>query len=71
MIVYKPTFFVVFIDEDNRTVTGLTLAEARRLAEAHVGNRSCARPIPNEETYLYGPGDGTTSVMIRREFELE
>lgn len=28
-----------------------------------------AKPFPNEPTYLYGPGDGTTSVLIRRHRE--
>lgn len=41
--------------------------EAHRVAQEHVGNRSYTKPFPNEPTYLYGPGDGTTIVTMRRE----
>lgn len=70
MIRYKSTFFLYRLST-NETITGLTLAEAKAKAEAICRNRSYAKPMPNEETYLLGPGDGTTECMIRREFELE
>lgn len=43
---------------------------ARAAAEAYVGNTRFAKPFPNEETYLYGPGDGTTTVMVRQDIEI-
>lgn len=33
-------------------------------AERMVGNRSCAHP-PGTDMYLYGPGTGETTVMVR------
>lgn len=47
------------------------LASAQLAAEKYCGNRRYAKPFPNEDTYLYGPGDGTTSVMVRKCFELK
>ena len=46
-----------------------SVEDARTFAENYVGNRSCNKPFPNEDTYMYGPGDGTTSVMVRRDIE--
>ncbi len=43
-----------------------SLEEAQQAAEAYCGNSRYAKPFKREETFLYGPGDGTTSVMIRR-----
>lgn len=40
---------------------GPAIARAERI----VGNRAGACPFPDRSTYLYGPGDGTTSVMVR------
>jgi len=41
-----------------------TQAEAQRVAEQFVGNRSAANPAPG--LFLYGPGDGTTTCIVRR-----
>lgn len=68
MIKYKSTYFLHRVST-NETIEGLTLAEAKAKAEAICGNRSYARPIPGEECYILGPGDGTTECMIRREFD--
>lgn len=43
--------------------------EAMTAAENSVGNRSFAKPFPNDETYLFGPGDGTTSIMVKQDSE--
>lgn len=52
------------LDDNNRTVyAGPSLAEARRVASALVGNSSFAR---TDDIHLYGPGDGSTSVMVRQ-----
>lgn len=67
-IVYKDTYTVYYLDSNTQR-DGLTATEAHTLAAQHVGNRSYSKPIPTDETYAYGPGDGTTSVIIRREWE--
>lgn len=46
-----------------------SLVEAQQAASDYCGNRSYAKPFTHEETYLYGPGDGSTSVMIRQDVE--
>jgi hypothetical protein len=45
------------------------LRDALNAAENHVGNSSFAKPFPEEDTYFYGPGDGTTSVIVREDVE--
>lgn len=37
---------------------------AQRRAEAMVGNSACAHP-PHSDLYMYGPGTGETTVMVR------
>jgi hypothetical protein len=61
------TFFVHFLDESGPDVNGLSLAQAKAIASDHVGNNNYTKPFPDEETYLYGPGDGTCYVMVRPE----
>ncbi len=68
MITRKGTFTVRYMDED-REEHFATEREAHIAAQDHVGNRSAARCFPNENTYLYGPGDGTTSVMVREDVD--
>lgn len=41
--------------------------KACEAAEDYCGNGVYTRPFPEEETRLYGPGDGTTSVMVRQD----
>jgi hypothetical protein len=48
-----------------------SLQEALDAATQYVGNRSYTKPFPRESTYLFGPGDGTTSVMVREDVEFE
>lgn len=46
--------------------------EAMQAARNYCGNNKYTTLWANsgeEESYLFGPGDGTTSVMIRRDFE--
>jgi hypothetical protein len=68
MIIHKNTFTCYFTNS-NTQKTFPSLWEAQQAAEAYCGNASWRKPFPREETYLYGPGDGTTSVMIRQDFE--
>jgi hypothetical protein len=42
-----------------------SVSAARRLAESAVGNRSYAAPGGRGKMFLYGPGDGSTTVMVR------
>lgn len=60
--------YTVYYTNSDTTREVDTLEEARELAEKYVGNSSATRPFPEEGTYLYGPGDGTTSVMVREKF---
>jgi hypothetical protein len=48
--------------EDNSTKYFASRSRAVRFAEGIVGNNSAAQPFIG--TLLYGPGDGTTSVML-------
>jgi len=67
-IVHKDTFTVYFLNSDTeKQFAGKP--EAMAAAMVYVGNSSYAKPFPNEDTYFYGPGDGTTSVIVRRDFE--
>lgn len=40
-------------------------------AERYVGNRVYTRPFKEENTRLYGPGDGSTTVMVRQDVHFE
>ena len=53
--------------EPNEKTVYDDLDAARNAAEAIVGNNSAANPAPC--MYMYGPGDGTTTVMLRPHFE--
>ena len=63
-------FFVFFMDS-GQTLYFDSEAEAHKVAQAYVGNSAASQPFPNENTYMYGPGDGTASVMVREELKLE
>lgn len=53
------------LDSDNRLVyAGPSRQKAMRVAAALVGNNSYAGP--SGDIYLYGPGDGSTSVIVRQ-----
>mgnify|MGYP001612652923 CR=1 FL=1 len=67
-IIKKPTFTCYFMNSDTEKQFP-SLAEALVAAEKYCGNRRYAKPIPQDEIYLYGPGDGTTSVMVRQDIE--
>ena len=43
--------------------------EAVAAAERYVGNNNYVKPFPTENTRLYGPNDGTTSVMVRQDVD--
>ncbi len=68
MRVYTGKYSVRFLESDETQVAN-DLAAALKVASDHVGNNSYAQPFPG--TYLFGPGDGTTSVMVRRESKIE
>ena len=69
-IIHKGTYFLIFENLNGKKIEHLSFEEARRLAEDHVGNDVFTK-IPGENTYLYGPGDGTTSVFMREEIEFD
>jgi len=68
MIIRKGTFTCRFMNSDT-SKTFPSLEEAMKAAEQYCGNSSCSKPFPQENTFFYGPGDGTTSVMIREDIE--
>ena len=68
MIIHKGTYTVRFMD-NNTSRTFASLQEAQEVAEEYCGNGSYNKPFPAENTFLYGPGDGTTTVMIREDIE--
>ena len=67
-IKYTGKYVVHFVNSETKRVVD-NEEEAHRIAQEYVGNRSFNKPFPNENTYLYGPGNGETSVMIRAEIE--
>jgi len=67
-VIRKDTYTCYFLNS-NTEKTFPSLAEARAAAEAYCGNNSYAKPLPRDNTFLYGPGDGTTSVMVRQDVE--
>lgn len=52
------------LDDGNRIVYSGSKQGAMRVAAALVGNNSYSRPVG--DICLFGPGDGTTSVMVRQ-----
>lgn len=57
--------YVCYFIKSNTEKEFSSLKEAQEAAENYCGNNKYSKPFPNEPTYMYGPGDGTTSVMIR------
>lgn len=55
--------------DTNTETTVNTRDEAHAMARHHVENSAGAKPFPSEDTWLYGPGDGTTSIMVREEID--
>jgi len=68
MFIHTGKFFCRFMDDDTQKDFP-SLREAQEAAAAHVGNNSYSK-LPND-IYLYGPGDGTTSVMVREHIRFE
>jgi hypothetical protein len=60
------TQFTIYYFDTNTEATFPDKASALKAAQDYVGNNRPTKPFPNEETYLYGPGDGTCTLMIRR-----
>jgi len=57
-------YICYFLQSDtNKEFDSLQLA--LEAARKYVGNAAYTKPFPHEETYLFGPGDGTTSVTVR------
>jgi len=67
-IVRKNTFTVQFLNSDTEKQFS-TKEAAMAAAIAYGGNAQYAKPFPNDDTYMYGPGNGETSVIVRRDVE--
>lgn len=46
-----------------------SLEEALSAAIAYCGNNRSVKPFSGEDTYLFGPGNGDTTVMVRTDFK--
>jgi hypothetical protein len=74
-IIRKDTFTCYFPNEDAETPVGASKTQypnkdaAMEAARTYVGNNSFVKPFPSDETYLFGPGDGTTSVIVSQDIE--
>lgn len=65
MAIIRSGKFEVQNFNDNTVTQYDTFKEAYDAAAKIAGNRSSTKPFPNEETYLFGPGNGETSAMVR------
>lgn len=62
------TFTVYFLDSETQKQFPNKQA-AMSAAEKYVGNNKYNKLFPNEDSYIYGPGDGTTSCMVRQDLD--
>ena len=69
-IILKDTYTCYFTNSGTEK-TFPSLLEAKKAAENYCGNKVYVKPFSDEETYIYGPGDGSTSVMIRQDFDFK
>lgn len=70
MIIHKDSF-TCYLIASGREKHFPSLKEAQAFAKKFCGNDVSNKPFSEEETYLYGPGDGTTSIMIRQDVEFK
>lgn len=68
-IVYLETATCYFQDTNTRK-TFSSLDKAIEAAEIYVGNKSYAKPFLTEDTRFYGPGNGDTTVVVRRDLDM-
>jgi len=54
---------------DNQVTICDSLEIALETAAHLVGNSNMVKPFANEPTYFFGPNDGTTSIIVRRELD--
>lgn len=62
------TYTVYFLDSETEKQFPNKDA-ALKAAAKYVGNNSYNKLFLNEESYIFGPGDGTTSCMVRQDSE--
>ena len=68
MIIRQKTFTCYFLNS-NTEKQFPNREDALNAARVYCGNNSYTKPIKADEVYLFGPGDGTTSVMVRQDIE--
>jgi hypothetical protein len=66
MIRYENTYSCIFYDGKEKQQFSC-LEHAMNFAALYVGNNSYNKPFSEEHTYLFGPGNGDTTVMVRRD----
>lgn len=62
------TYTVYFLDSETEKQFPNKEA-ALKAASNYVGNNKYNKLFPREESYIFGPGDGTTSCMVRQDSE--
>ncbi len=67
-VIRKNTFTCHFL-EDDREQQFPSCEAALGAAREFVGNNRFVKPFACDDTYLFGPGDGTTSVIVRQDFD--
>lgn len=65
-VTHKDTFTCYFLNSETEK-TFESKEAALSAAKGYCGNNRWIKPFPREETYMFGPGDGTTSVMVRQD----
>jgi hypothetical protein len=68
MVKYLATATCYFVNSDTEKQFP-SFEDACKAAEEYCGNTVFAQPIAREKTRMYGPGDGTTSVMVRQDID--
>ncbi len=66
---YLDTYSIVIPDTGDK-IPFPNKEAAMKAASAMVGNHAHAKPFPNQETFFYGPGDGTTTLFVNQDSEL-
>lgn len=69
-IKYLSTYTVHnMVDDSNKTFA--SSGEAHSYCQRLCGNSRYVKPFPEENTYLYGPGNGDTTLMIRQDIDMD
>lgn len=65
---YLNTYTVYFMISDTEKEFPDKMS-ALKAAEDYAGCNRYTKPFPNEDTWIFGPGDGSVSIMVRRDVD--